>query len=154
MRFRRKQIYAAAWALLLSIFVLRNAPVLCTHLRHDKTLPSTPNASIDHFLGALLLVREPTTRLNEAFVQLPPAAQIFFVSVKNDARWDFVYSAVCYLTWPRKIDKVELGPNEPFTANIPPQAAVIFCGMAPTINGQSGNSIGPNLTLLPPLLAQ
>lgn len=151
MRFRRKQIYAAVWALLLSIFVVRNAPVLITHLLHEKIIPAKPNASMDHFLEALLLVREPTTRLDEIFSRLPAGSPILFVSARNNDRWDFVYSAVCYLTWPRKIDKVELQPNERFSADMFPGTSVLFCGTPATnTDARSRESIGPNLTLIAP----
>lgn len=106
---------------------------------------------MDRFLEALLRVTQPTARLNAAFAQLPAASTILFVSPKGDDRWDFVYSAVCYLSWPRKIDRVEVEPGQKFAADIADDHAVIFCGTPPTSTPRPAMSIGPNLVMLRPV---
>ena len=109
---------------------------------------------MDRFLEALLRIPQPSERLEQTFAQLPADCRVIFVSAKNDDRWDFVYSAICYLTWPRKIDKVELGPNEKFPGVANPQTAVVFCGMPAPISPGDRWVMGPNLILLGPIASQ
>jgi hypothetical protein len=146
-----RSAYLLMWTLLLTAFTARNAPDLWNDLRHGKIPTPSPNASMDCFLEALLLIPQPSERLNQTFAQLPADCGVIFVSTKNDDRWDFVYSAICYLTWPRKVDRVELGPNEKFAGDASEHTAVVLCG-TPTTAGPSNRwLIGPNLILLRPV---
>ena len=136
--------------MLLAVFVVRTAPALWSNLRAGQISPPVPTASIDRLLEPLLQIRQPAEHLTRAFAPLPPGSRIVFVSRKGDGRWDFVYSAICYLTWPRGVEKVELGPSEDVTSKFPGYVLVAFCGVpAPTMPGVRLN-IGPNLTLVAP----
>jgi hypothetical protein len=146
----RRNVYLIIWAVLLSIFVVRTAPQFIANVRREKIAAPSRYASSDRFLEALLRVLQPSERLLQTFARLPTNCRVIFVSAKGDDRWDFVYSAICYLTWPRKIDKVELGPNEHFHGVVSAETAGVFCGMpAPNSSGDRW-IIGPNLTLLGP----
>ena len=125
-------------------------PQLWSNLRHEKMRAPSASASMDLFLEALLRVPQPSTRIIEAFAQLPVDCRVIFVSQKNDDRWDFVYSAVAYLTWPRKIEKVELSPNEKFPGVGSERTAVVFCGMPAFITLSDQRVLGPNLVLVGP----
>ena len=109
---------------------------------------------MDRFLEALLRVPQPSARVTETFAQLPADCRVIFVSPKNDDRWDFVYSAIAYLTWPRKIDKVELGPNEKFSGVASEHTAVVFCGLPAPVSPGDRWIIGPNLVLLGPVASR
>jgi len=143
--------YLLIWALLLTAFAVRNAPKLWSALRHDRIPTPSPNASMDRFLEALLLVPQPSERLNQMFAQLPADCRVMFVSPRNDDRRDFVYFAICYLTWPRKIDRVELGPNEKFAGVASERTALVFCGVPANAGPTNRRLIGPNLTLVDPV---
>ena len=137
-----RQVYFVAWALLLSLFAVLAAPKLWQNLRSGHVVPPSPTASIDSLLGSVLEIREPSTQLLRSAARIPPSQRTVFVSTKDEARCDFVYSAICYLTWPRKIDKVELAPNEA----VPQSAAAVFiCGIGAA--APQTQSIGPHLTL-------
>lgn len=109
---------------------------------------------MDAVLEPLLRVSLPSARMNRMFSKLPATSPILFVSAKGDDRWDFVYSAVCYLAWPRKINRVELGPNESFKDNIASEVAGIFCGTAPPDETPASVRIGPNLVVVAPIVPQ
>ncbi len=146
----RRNVYLFAWALLLFVFAIRTAPNLWNDLRRGKIATPTPYASMDRFLETLLRIPQPSARLNEAFAQLPSDSLFLFVSPKNDERWDFVYSAVCYLAWPRKIDRVGLAPNENFSSAVSEETAIVFCGTTPSIDSRSRLAFGPDFVLLKP----
>jgi hypothetical protein len=146
-----RSAYLLIWALLLTAFAVRNAPNLWSDLRRDGIPTPSPNASMDRFLEGLLQVPQPSERLNQTFAQLPADCRVMFVSAKNDDRCDFVYSAICYLSWPRKIDRVELGPNEKFAGVASERTAVVFCGLPANAGPTSRRLIGPNLTLVDPV---
>jgi hypothetical protein len=145
-----RSAYLLIWALLLTAFAVRTAPNLWSDLRHDRIRTPSPNASMDRLLEALLLVPQSSERLNQTFAQLPADCRVMFVSAKNDDRWDFVYSAICYLTWPRKVDRAELGPNEKF-AGASERSALVFCGLPANAGPTGRRLIGPNLTLVDPV---
>ena len=147
----RRNVYLFAWALLLSVFVIRTAPNFWNDLRRGKIVTPSPYASLDRILETLLRVPQPSARLSEAFAQLPERSSLLFVSPKNDERWDFVYSAVCYLTWPRKIDRAELAPNENFSGAVSEETAIVFCGIPPSIDTRSRLAIGPDFVMLRPV---
>jgi hypothetical protein len=144
-----RQIYFVAWALLLSIFAVLAAPKLWQNLRSGHAVSPSPTASIDSLLAPLLEIRQPSANLINATARIASTQRTVFVSPKDDARCDFVYSALCYLTWPRKIDKVEIRPNEPI-----PQMnlAVYMCGLDRAV--PEAQSLGPHLTLRNPASSQ
>ncbi|GEM_PF-4656011 len=137
-----RQIYFVAWALLLSIFAILAAPKLWQNLRTGHVVSPSPTASIDSLLGSVLEIREPSAHLTEAAARISSSQRTVFISQRDDAQCDFVYSAICYLSWPRKIDKVELAPNE----SIPQfDAATFVCGIDAA--APQTQSIGPHLKL-------
>jgi hypothetical protein len=136
-----RQIYFIAWALLLSIFAILAAPKLWHNLRSGHVGSPSPTASIDNLLAPLLEIRQPSATLINVAARIPRAQRTIFISPKGDARCDFVYSALCYLTWPRKIDKVEVQPNEPIPKM---DLAVYVCGLDRAM--PETQSLGPHLT--------
>ncbi len=146
-----RSAYLLMWALLLTAFTVRNAPNLLSEVCRGRIPTPSPNASMDRLLEALLLVPQPSERLNQAFTHLPADCRIMFVSANNDDRWDFVYSSICYLTWPRKTDRVELGPNEKFAGVASEHTALVFCGLPASAGPTNRRFIGPNLTLVDPI---
>jgi hypothetical protein len=146
-----RSAYLLIWALLLTAFAVRNAPNLWSDLRRNRIPTPSPNASMDYFLETLFLVPQPSERLDQTFARLPPDCRVMFVSAKNDHRSDFVYSAICYFAWPRKVDRVELGPNEKFAGVASERTAVVFCGLPAYAGPTSRRVIGPNLTLVDPV---
>jgi hypothetical protein len=84
------------------------------------------------------------------FARLPASAPVIFVSPKHDDRWGFVYDAVSYLAWPRKIDWVELEAHERFKLEHSAQAAIIFCGIPPSVDSPNRWTIGPNMIVIRP----
>jgi hypothetical protein len=145
------RIYLIGWLLLLSIFAARTLPDFFNNIATGKIISPTPNASTDGFLIPLLRVSRPSARLTQVFAELPANCSILFVSAQGDDRWDFVYSAVSYLSWPRPIDRVELQPNEKFGRAVADGTAVMFCGTPVAIDSRSRVEIGPSLVLLKPV---
>jgi hypothetical protein len=83
--------------------------------------------------------------------QLPRSYPIVFVSPKHDDdRRDFVYYAVCYLGWPRKIDRVDLDAHEQFHRADSKQAVIMFYETQPSIESPNRWAIGPNLVVIQP----
>ena len=142
--------YTCVWAVLLFWFAARDIPNLCRDLRDRRTTEATPNASTNSFLGYMLRVPEATERFNAMFARLPASAPVIFVSPKHDDRWGFVYYAVSYLAWPRKIDRVELDAHERFKPEHSAQAAIIFCGIPPSVDSPNRWTIGPNMIVIRP----
>jgi hypothetical protein len=149
----RARIYLAAWMLALSTFAVRAIPDFVGNIVRGKVPRAEPNASMDAFLVPILQLSQPSRRLFSLFALLPANASILFVSTKGDDRWDFVYSAVCYLSWPRKIERVELQPNERFARPVRNDTAVIFCGLPAAIDSPNRVALGSNLVLLKPVAA-
>jgi hypothetical protein len=144
--------YLVAWALLLIWFAAHDAPNLFKEVRRDPAITSAPDASMNYFLEALLAVPRPVDRLNAILAQLPRSYPIFFVSLKrDDDRRDFVYYAVCYLGWPRKINRVELDEHEQFQRADSEQAVIMFYKARPSIESPNRWTIGPNLVVIPPV---
>jgi hypothetical protein len=137
--------YFGGWALLLFWFTARDVPNLCSDLRHGRMVGTTPYTSTNVFLEALLRVPEASERFNAMFARLPAACPIVFVAPKDDDRWIFVYSALSYLAWPRRIEKVELDAGAKFKRENSGQSVVIFCGTPPSIDSPNQWRIGPNL---------
>jgi hypothetical protein len=144
--------YLVAWALLLIWFAARDAPNLFNEVRRDPAITSAPDASMNYFLEALLAVPRPVDRLNAILEQLPRSYPIVFVSLKrDDDRRDFVYYAVCYLSWPRKIDRMDLDEHEQFHRADSEQAVIMFYKARPSIESPNRWTIGPNLVVIPPV---
>lgn len=130
----------------MAIFALRSTPKLWESVHTLRLIQPSPNASLDRLLAPLLRVSKPSERLAQAFAQLPKGSAILFVSRKGDERWDFIYSAVCYLTWPHEVRRRELLPNEPALRQ-QLSAPAVFCGVsAPP--AQDVLSVGPNFVLV------
>lgn len=144
--------YLVAWALLLIWFAARDAPNLFNEVRPDPAITSAPDASMNYFLEALLAVPRPVDRLNSILEQLPRSYPIVFVSLKRyDDRRDFIYYAVCYLSWPRKIDRMDLDEHERFHRADSEQAVIMFYQTQPSIESPNRWTIGPNLVVIPPV---
>lgn len=135
-----RQIYFIAWAILLSIFAIETLPKLVDNIRHGRVQSPSPNASIDALLEPILQISKPSATLANSVAKIPPRLKVAFVSKENDDRCDFVYSALCYLSWPRKIDKI-VGPPPPGGLT---NAAVYQCG---DHDASPAPLLGPHLAL-------
>lgn len=144
------RVYFFFWAAVLGTFVLRAAPELWRNVSRGSIIAPSSDASMDGLLKPLLRVSQPSGRLNQTFEELPRETGILFVSARHDARWDFVYSAVCYLVWPRQVERIELSPNEGFAGRIPAGSVAVFCGVPPPVDARHRGNIGPNLTVVYP----
>ncbi len=133
------------WCVLLSIFAVRTAPQFWANLRSGHVPTPTETTSLDRLLASTLDVPHATQRLAEVLAPLRDDARLRFVSNKGDGRCDFVYSAVAYLTWPRKIDKVELARNERFSLG---EAGVLIC--RDNEAESAGRRIGPHVVVHSP----
>jgi hypothetical protein len=143
--------YLVAWALFLIWFAARGAPNFFNDVRPAPAIAPAPDASMNYFLEALLAVPRPVDRLNTMLAQLPRSYPIVFVSPKHDDdRRDFVYYAVCYLSWPRKIDRVDLDAHEQFPRADSEQAVIMFYQTQPSIESPNRWTIGPNLVVIQP----
>jgi hypothetical protein len=135
------------------VFAFRTAAGFWGSVRAGRIAPPSANASSDGLLQPVLRISHPSEQLTQAFARLPPDARLLFVSPKGDERWDFVYSAVCYLSWPRKVERFELLPNQRFTSPASFNVATMFCGTVAPAAGER-LSLGPNLILVPPQAGQ
>ena len=141
--------YVLVWALLLFWFAARDIPNLCSDLRHGHLVGTTPNTSTNVFLQALLRIPNAAERFDALFSQLAASSRLIFVAPAHDDRWIFVYAAVSYLAWPRKIDNVELHPHQQFKADESTGAVIIFCGLPPAVHSPNQWRIGPNMVVVP-----
>jgi hypothetical protein len=143
-----------AWALLLSLFLVCTVPRLWNDVHREEIPAPSPTSSIDWMLEGLLHIPQPSETLVQTFAQLPADCRIIFVSPANDDHRKFVGSAVCYLMWPRKIGRVELGPNETFAGTATEHSAVVFCGIPPPIGKGTYHVICSDLILLGPITSK
>jgi hypothetical protein len=144
--------YYSIWALLLFIFFIRTMPRFWTDLRREKTPTPSPTSSIDRQLESTLRVAQASSLLTQALAQLPKDSRVIVAYPAGNEQWEFVQCAMAYLSWPRKIETMKLGPNENFTGVLPAQTAVFFCGLpAPPSPTSERINIAPNLELLRPL---
>lgn len=120
----RTSIYSFAWIALLSIFALSSAPGFWRAVRPASLSPASATSSLDRLLEASLGFPGATAHLEDIFGSIPPNEEITFICDQNNDRCDFAYSAIAYLAWPHKIDKVMLAPNEKTPA---PEGTTIFC---------------------------
>jgi hypothetical protein len=138
-------IYMAGWIVLLAIFAGRTFPVLARDLSRCRISTPSPDASLDGLLEPLLRVTHPSARLALILDKVPANGTILFVSARGDDRWDFVYSAVCYLTWPRPIEREEL-PMAGARRDPSAFQAIVYCGETEAPRPAArGVSLGPNL---------
>jgi hypothetical protein len=143
--------HVVVWATLLIWFAARDAPNLFKELRHSPAIGFGPNASMNYFLEALLAVPRPVDRLDAVLAQLPRSSPIVFVSPKrDDDRRDFVYYAMCYLGWPRSIDRVNLDAREQLQRADFENAITIFYNTKPAIESLNRWTIGPHLVVIQP----
>jgi hypothetical protein len=148
----RRNIYFFAWALLLVVFLVRTTPRLWKDLHRRKPLTSSSTASLDRSLRDVFDVSELSAKLSRTFAQLPPDCRVIFVCPKTGHdSYDFVCSAIAYLTWPRKIEKVKLGPNESFAGGASEHTAVVFCKLPAPAGPGPRLTLAPDLVLLGPL---
>ena len=144
----RRNIYLCAWAVILSAFAVATVPDFFNQLARQRFPAPSPSASMDRLLGRLLHISQPSLQLTQTLAEVPADHRIIFISARHDEVGDFVYSAICYLTWPRPIDRVELDPDQKFPDSALERTAVLFCGLPAQVNGAEGRFIGTRLVLL------
>jgi hypothetical protein len=148
----RRNIYFFAWVLLLVVFFVRTTPRLLKDLHHRKLKTSSSTSSLDCSLRDVLGVSELSAELSRTFAQLPPDCRVIFVCPKaSHDNLDFVCYAIAYLTWPRKIEKVKLGPNESFAGGASEHTAVVFCKLPAPAGPGPRLTLARDLVLLGPL---
>jgi hypothetical protein len=147
-----RKVYFLIWAALFLVFFVRTAPRLWKDIHREKIPTPSPTSSIDHRLEPVLNLAQPSATLTRAFAQLPADYSLVVVCPTAEDHWKFVGCAIAYLSWPRKIDIVRLGPNESFAGSVSERAAVLFCGLpAPLSPNVDRTPIGPKLVLLSPV---
>ena len=147
-----RKAYFLTWALLFLVFFVRTTPRLWKDLHHRKLKTSSSTSSLDCSLRDVLGVSEVSAKLSRTFAQLPPDCRVIFVCPKTGHdNWDFVCSVFAYLPWPRKIEKVKLGPNESFAGGASEHTAVVFCKLPAPAGPGPRSTLAPDLVLLGPL---
>jgi len=147
-----RKAYFLIWALLLSLFVIRTTPRLWNDLHREKIPVPSPTSSMDRRLGPVLQLAQPSATLTQIFAQLPNDCSLIVVCPDDKGDWKFVRYAIGYLTWPRKMEVVRLGPNESFAGIVSERTAVLFCGLpAPLSSNADRTTIGPKMVLLGPV---
>src|SRR5229473_7444867 len=139
-----RKAYFLIWALLLLVFFIRTAPRLWTDLHREKIPVPSPTSSMDRRLRPVLNLAEPSATLTQAFAQLPADYSLIVVCPTAEDPWKFVRCAIAYLSWPRKIDIVKVGPNESFGGSVSERKAVLFCGLpTPLMPNAERTTMGP-----------
>jgi hypothetical protein len=147
-----RRLYFLIWALLFLAFFIRTAPRLWNDLHREKIPTPSPMSSMDHRLEPVLNLAEPSATLIQTFAQLPADCALVVVCPTGEHPWKFIRCAIGYLTWPRKIDIVRLGPNETFSGSVSERTAVLFCGLpAPLMPNAERTTMGPQLVLFSPV---
>ena len=145
----RRNAYFLMWTLFASIFFAHTTPRLWVDLHREKIPAPSPTTSIDRRLEPVLNLAQPSATLIRTFAQLPVDCTLVVICPDDKDDWDFVSCAISYLTWPRKVDTVRLGPNESFADNPSELSALLFCGWpAPSNTDAARTTIGPKLVLL------
>jgi hypothetical protein len=146
-----RRLYFLIWAVLFLVFFVRTAPRLWNDLHREKIPVPSPTSSMDRRLGPVLNLAEPSATLTQAFAQLPVDCTLTVVCPTAED-WKFVPCAIGYLSWPRKIDIVKLGPNESFGGSVSERKAVLFCGLpTPLMPNAERTTMGPKLVLFSPV---
>jgi hypothetical protein len=147
-----RKAYFLIWGLLFLVFFVCTMPRLWIDLHRAKIPVPSPTSSLDGRLEPVLQLVQPSATLTKAFAQLPADCTLIVVCPDDKDYWKFVRYAIAYLTWPRRIDIVRLGPNESFVGTVSERTAVLFCGLpAPFSPNADRTSIGPKLVLLSPV---
>lgn len=142
---RRVLPYMLIWAALLFAFVSASAVRFWRDIKKGRVPPNEPLASVDKPLEKELGVRGAAGLLQDHLAPLPPQAHILFLSPKtDDDTWDFLYSVVSYLSWPRTLQKKALRPNEPATLDTGDVDVLICCGIPVPPEFTPRWSLGPN----------
>jgi hypothetical protein len=149
--------YYIVWAVFLALFSAFGAHQLwiCSH---GKFIESGPSASTDAYLEALLKIRNGSQTCLLAMSKLRRGPPIVYFSPPRSAEGDFVYDVLAYLSWPRKIDKVETSTidleHKIASADQASTAAFIFFRMRPPSKFSPSWHVGPNLVIVPMNAAQ
>jgi hypothetical protein len=147
-----RKVYFLIWAMLFLVFFVRTMPRLWIDLHREKIPWPSPTSSMDRRLGPVLQLAQPSATLTQTFARLPNDCGLIVVCPEDKDDWQFVRYAIGYLTWPRKLDVVRLGPNESFAGVASERTAVLFCGLpAPLSSNADRTTIGPKLVLLGPV---
>ena len=139
-----RKAYFLIWALLFLVFFVRTTPRLLKDLRPEKIPLPLRTSSMDRRLGPVIQLAQPSATLTQIFAQLPSDCSLIVVCPEDKDDWQFVRYAIGYLTWPRKLDVVRLGPNESFGGVASESTAVLFCGLPAPL---SSNANLPTLAL-------
>jgi hypothetical protein len=147
-----RRVYFLIWALLFLVFFVRTVPRLWIDLHREKIPMPSPTSSMDRRLGPVLQLDKPSATLTQTFARLPADCRLIIVCPEDKNDWKFVRYAIGYLTWPREMDVVRLGPNESFAGVASEHTAVLFCGLPAPLNSNTDRTIiGPKMVLLGPV---
>ena len=93
--------------------------------------------------------------MSQTFAQLPADCRVILLCPDDTGEWKFVRGAISYLTWPRKIYMVKLGPTENFAGNISESDVVLFGGLPVTPDpNRTQTTIAPKLVMLGPTISK
>lgn len=144
--------YYIVWTLFLVAFVAIGGGELWIGSQ-GKFIESGPFASTDSYLEALLGIRNGSQTCLEVISKLHRRHAIVYFCPPQNPEGDFVYDALAYLSWPQKIDKVEIdrAALEQKIASIDQAsaAAFIFFEMQPPSGFGPLWRIGPHLFVAP-----
>jgi hypothetical protein len=150
-----RKAYFLIWTLLFSVFFVGTTPRLLIDLHREKIPVPSPTSSMDRRLGPVLQLAQPSATLTQIFARLPSDCSLIVVCPEDKDDWMFVRCAIGYLTWPRKMEVVRLGPNESFAGVVSERTAVLFCGLpAPLSSNADRTTIGRKMVLLGPVKAK
>jgi hypothetical protein len=144
--------YYCGWAIFLAAFVAIGGRELWMGARGNFLAPR-PYASIDSYLEELLEISNASETCARALARISGPREVVFLCPGRNARADFVYDLLTYLSWPQQFQKVEIDrlDLEQWVQSIDKgsTSALIFFSVPPPSEFTQGWRLGPHLVIVP-----
>ena len=144
--------YYLGWAIFLAVFVAIGSRELWIGAWGNFLVPR-PYASIDSYLEELLEISNGSETCARALARISGPREIVFLAPGRNARADFVYDLLTYLSWPQQFQKVEIDrlDIEQKIQSIDKRStsALIFFSTPPPSEFTRGWRLGPHLVIVP-----
>lgn len=137
-------------AMFLAVFILIGGRELWTSSQ-GKFIAPGPSASVDAHLKTLLGVQNGSERCLAAMTKVRSPKSVVFVCPRGDAAGDFIYYLLAYLTWPQKIEKIDIDDAQLNSKYLDrtAKAAFVFFNVPPPLGLTRGWPIGSSLLIVP-----
>ncbi len=137
-------------ALFLAAFILIGGRELWTS-GQGKFIAPGRSASVDAHLQTLLGVQNASEKCLAAMTKVRSPKPVVFVCPRDDAAGDFIYYLLAYLTWPQKIEKIDIDDAQLSSKDFDRTAksAFVFFKVSPPPGLTRGWPIGSSLLIVP-----